>query len=166
MNPEFNIREARLEDMAGLLKIYNHVIETSTAVYMDEPLPLENRVAWFHQRQQEGFPIFVAEDADGIAGFASFGDFRPFAGYRFTVEHSIHVREGLRGKGLGQLLMPLLLERAKALGKHAILGVIDADNAGSIKFHARHGFEQSAFMPQVGYKFGRWLNIVIMQRFL
>lgn len=166
MSTDFTIREARLEDMAGLLKIYNSVIETSTAIYMDEPLPLANREAWFQQRQKEGYPIFVAEDAEGIAGFGSFGDFRPFPGYRFTVEHSIHIRDGLRGKGLGQQLMLRLLERAKALGKHTMLGVIDGDNAGSINFHAKLGFEQSAFMPQVGFKFGRWLNIVIMQRFL
>lgn len=166
MSIEFHFRDARLEDMAGLLKIYNQVIETSTAIYMDDPLPLENRIAWFHQRARENYPIFVVEDAEGIAGFGSFGDFRPFPGYRYTVEHSIHIREGLRGHGLGQKLMHLLIERAKTLGKHTMLGVIDGDNAGSIQFHARLGFEQSAFMPQVGFKFGRWLNIVIMQRFL
>lgn len=163
---DFTIREARLEDMPMLLEIYNHVIATSTAIYFDEPLPLENRIAWFHQRAREGYPIFVAEDAAGIAGFSSFGDFRPFPGYRFTVEHSIHVRDGMRGSGIGHKLMEPLLGRAKALGKHAMLGVIDGDNAGSINFHAKLGFEQTAFMPQVGFKFGRWLNLVFMQRFL
>ena len=163
---EIIIREATLEDMPGLLAIYNQVIATSTSIYFDQPLPLENRIAFFHQRARENYPIFVAVDAQGIAGFASFGDFRPYPGYRFTVEHSIHMRPDQRGNGLGQKLMALLFERARALNKHVILGVIDSDNAGSLRFHARFGFEKVAFMPEVGFKFGRRLDLVIMQKIL
>jgi L-amino acid N-acyltransferase YncA len=161
---DYEIREARLEDIPGLLAIYNKVIAHSTAIYFDDPISLENRIAWFHQREKEGYPIFVAVNESGVIGFSSFGDFRPFPGYRFTVEHSIHVRHDQRGKGLGPKLMAPLLERARALGKHVMLGVIDGDNAKSIAFHQRLGFEQVAFLPEVGFKFGRWLDLVIMER--
>jgi len=158
------IRQATIEDMPGLLAIYNEVIQNSTAIYFDEALPLENRIAWYHQRQKEGYPIFIAADESGVVGFSSFGDFRPFPGYRFTVEHSIHVRADARGRGLGPKLMAPLLDRAKTLGKHMMLGVIDADNSKSISFHERLGFEQCAMIRQVGFKFGRWLDLVIMQK--
>ena len=161
---EIIIREAELADIPGVLEIYNEVIATSTAIYFDEPISLDNRIAWFHQRAREGYPIYVAQDESGILGFGSFGDFRPYSGYRFTIEHSIHVRANQRGRGLGAKLMEPLTERAKALGKHVMLGVIDGDNAGSIRFHQRLGFDQVAFMPEVGFKFGRWLNLVIMQK--
>ncbi len=163
---EMIIREAVLEDMSGVLEIYNELIATSTAIYFDEPLPLQNRIDWFHQRQREGYPIFVAVDDSGVLGFSSFGDFNPRPGYRFTVENSINLRADQRGKGLATRLMQPLIERAQKLGKHVMLGLIDGDNAASIRLHQKLGFEQTAFMPQVGYKFGRWLNLVIMQRSL
>ena len=163
---EMIIREAVLEDMSGVLEIYNELIATSTAIYFDEALPLQNRIDWFHQRQREGYPIFVAVDDSGVLGFSSFGDFNPRPGYRFTVENSINLRADQRGKGLATRLMQPLIERAQKLGKHIMLGLIDGDNAASIRLHQKLGFEQTAFMPQVGYKFGRWLNLVIMQRSL
>ncbi|MBV1700424.1 MAG: GNAT family N-acetyltransferase [Hyphomicrobiales bacterium] len=160
------IRHAVMEDIPGLLLIYNEIIANSTAVYQDEPLSLDNRQAWFAARQQAGFPVLVAMDAGRVVGFSSFGEYRAFHGYRFTVEHSVHIAPDYRGRGLGGALLAGLLPLATSLGKHAMLGVIDADNAASIALHAKHGFVQVAHMPQVGFKFGRWLDAVFMQRLL
>ncbi len=114
-----------------------------------------------------GFPVLVAEEAGRVLGFSSFGEFRGgWAGYKHTVEHSVHVHADARGQGLGSALVAGLLPIARAMDKHVILGGIDADNAGSVRFHARLGFEQVAHFRQVGRKFGRWLDLVFMQRFL
>ena len=102
-----------------------------------------------------------------ILGFASFGDFRAWPGYRFTVEHSVHVRSDCRGRGVGHTLMTaLLLTRGRALGKHVMMAGVDADNAGSIRFHERLGFERVGHLREVGFKFGRRLDLVFLQRML
>jgi L-amino acid N-acyltransferase len=160
------IADATEEDLPGILAIYNDVIATSTAIYSETPVTIENRVEWFQGRAGQGYPILVARDAAGVAGYASFGDFRAWPGYRFTVEHSVHVRADRRGQGIGTKLMEALLPRATALGKHVMIGGIDADNAASIRLHERLGFERTAHMKQVGYKFDRWLDLVFMQRTL
>ena len=160
------IRHAAMGDIPGLLTIYNEIIANSTAVYQDQPLSLENRQAWFTARQQAGFPVLVAVEAGRVVGFSSFGEYRVFYGYRFTVEHSVHIAPDYRGRGIGGALLAGLLPLARDMGKHAMLGVIDADNAASIALHAKHGFVQVAHVPQVGFKFGRWLDSVFMQRLL
>ena len=161
------IRDATAEDVPGILAIYNQVIATSTAVYIDDPVTLADRQAWFAARQDDGYPVLVATEGAEVLGYASNGIFRgPWPGFRYSVEHSVHIRDDQRGKGLGGLLMPPLIERAKAQGKHIIIGAIDADNAGSIRFHKRFGFEISGHMKEVGFKFGRWLDLVWMQRTL
>ncbi len=160
------IRPATHADLAGILAIYNDVIATSTAVYADVPVTLASRVEWYEGRLKADYPVLVAAEGVEILGFSSFGDFRAFPGYRFTVEHSVHVAAAARGKGLGGELIKALLPIAKALGKHVILGGIDADNAGSIRFHEQLGFVRVAHMPQVGFKFGRWLDLVFMQKIL
>ena len=103
-------------------------------------------------------------DADRVAGFATFGDFRAWPGYRYTVEHSVHVAEAHRGRGIGTALMRILLERGAACGKHVMVAGIDADNRGSIRMHERLGFVQTGHLEEVGWKFGRWLDLVFMQR--
>ena len=160
------IRDADSGDLPGILAIYNDVIETSTSVYSDRPVTLDDRVAWWRTRVGQGYPVLVATDATGVVGFASFGDFRAWPGYRFTVEHSVHVREGHRGTGIGTLLMKPLLARASALGKHVMIAGVDADNAASLRFHERLGFSRVAHFQQVGFKFGRWLDLVFLQRYL
>jgi len=159
------IDEASEADLPAILAIYNDVIATSTAVYSDLPVTLDDRLAWFRSRQALGYPILVAHDS-GVVGYASFGDFRAWPGYRFTVEHSVHVRADRRRCGIGSQLVQALIARAAALGKHVILGGIDADNAASIRMHERLGFERTAHLKQVGWKFDRWLDLVFMQRTL
>lgn len=159
------IADAREDDLPAVLAIYNDVIATSTAVYTDTPVTLDDRVAWWRARTVDmRYPVLVAHDEQGVAGYATFGDFRSWPGYRFTVEHSVHVRADARGRGIGPALVSALMPRAAALGKHVMVGGIDADNAVSIRMHARLGFEKVAHMKQVGWKFGRWLDLVFMQR--
>lgn len=158
------IAEATAADLEGVLAIYNEVIATSTAVFAYQPVTLEERRQWWRARVAQGYPVLVAYDARGVAGFASFGDFRAWPGYRFTVEHSVHVRADGRGRGIGTALMKALLLRAAALGKHVMIAGLDAGNAASIRFHERLGFERAGLLREVGYKFDRWLDLLFLQR--
>jgi len=158
------VREAREGDLEGLVAIYNDVLATSTAIFSRAPVTLEERTQWWRARASQGYPVLVARDARGVLGYASFGDFRAWPGYRFTVEHSVHVRLGCRGRGVGTVLLTELLARAAALGKHVMIGGVDADNTASIRFHERLGFEQVGRLREVGYKFERWLDLVFLQR--
>jgi phosphinothricin acetyltransferase len=160
------VRDAREEDLAGVLAIYNDVIATTTAIFRDEPATLEDRREWWQARAAQGYPVLVAIEDDAVVGFASFGDFRAWPGYRYTVEHSVHVRADRRGSGVGQALMHPLIARARTLGKHVMMAGVDADNAGSIRFHERLGFERVGHLREVGFKFGRRLDLVFLQRLL
>jgi L-amino acid N-acyltransferase YncA len=160
------IRDAREDDLPGVLAIYNDVIATSTAVYSDLPVTLDNRRTWWEGRVAQGYPVLVAADSAGVTGFASFGDFRAWPGYRFTVEHTVHVRADRRGSGVGTELMKALIARGSALGKHVMIAGVDASNDASLRFHERLGFERVAHFREVGFKFGRWLDLVFLQRFL
>lgn len=161
------IRDATAQDLPGILAIYNDVIATSTAVYALAPVNLADRAAWLEAKQAQGFPVFVAIGGDDVLGFASYGEWRgAWAGYRYTVEHSVHVDASHRGTGIGRQLMLRLIDAAQAAGKHVIIGAIDADNAASIRFHERLGFKSVAHFHEVGFKFNRWLDLVFMQRFI
>lgn len=161
------IRAATEADIPGLLAIYNQVILTSTAIYHHTPLPLEDRLAWFRARRAAGHPVLVAEDAKGIAGYSSFGDWRgSWPGYRHTVEHSVHVRDDTRGQGLGRALVEALFAPARAMDMHVMLGGVDAENEASLRFHAGLGFEKVAHFRQVGRKFDLWLDLVFVQKIL
>jgi len=124
-----NVRDATEADLPGILAIYNDVIATSTAVWAEAPASLHDRREWLLARAAKGYPVLVATDARGVLGFASFGDFRTWPGYRYTVEHSIHVRAEARRSGVGRVLIELLLVRAGALGKHVMLAGVDGENA-------------------------------------
>jgi len=160
------VRPAAPEDLLGILAIYNHVIAMTTAVYSREPATLEERQAWFEGRQKAGYPVLVAAEGKNVLGFSSFGDFRSWWGYRYTVEHSVHVAEASRGRGVGRKLVETLFPLALAMGKHAMVGGIDAGNEASIRFHERLGFTKVAHFREVGHKFGRWLDLVMMERLL
>jgi phosphinothricin acetyltransferase len=161
-----SIRDALPLDLPGILDIYNDAVLNTTAIWNEQPVDLANRQAWFEARQQQDYPILVAVDDSGVLGYASFGDWRPFEGFRYSVEHSVYVRADQRGKGLGPVLMAALIERAKACGKHVMVAAIESGNAASIRLHERHGFVVTGQMPQVGVKFGRWLDLTFMQLML
>jgi L-amino acid N-acyltransferase len=161
-----DIRDAVESDLPGLLAIYNDVLATSTAIYSDVPVTLDDRTQWWRARVAMGYPVLVAADVSGVLGFSTFGDFRSWPGYRFTVEHSVHVRSDYRGKGVGKDLVKALFPRATALGKHVMIAGVDAANDASIRFHERLGFEKSGQLREVGRKFDRWLDLVFLQRWI
>lgn len=160
------IRPATEADLPAITAIYNEVIATSTAIYADDPLTIEDRAAWLAARRAANYPVLVMEEGGEVLGLATFGDFRAFPGYRHTVEHSVHVRADARGKGIGSALVQALFEPALALGKHVMIAGVDAANEGSIRMHERLGFRRGAVLREVGRKFGRWLDLELMQKFL
>ena len=159
------IRDVTEDDLPAILAIYNHVIANTTAVYTETPAPLSDREAWFKARRAGNFPVLVADDG-GVIGFASFGDFRPWPGYARSVEHSVHVREDARGRGVGSALVGRLIEEARARHKHVMVGGIDAANEASIALHRKLGFVEAGTLREVAQKFGRWLDLLFMQRML
>jgi L-amino acid N-acyltransferase YncA len=161
------IRDASAEDLPGILAIYNDIIATSTAVYALRPTTLEERRGWLEARSASGYPVLVAVRGGRVIGFSSFGDWRgTWPGYRFTIEHTVHVDTAARGAGVGRGLLEALFPRALALDKHVMVGAIDADNQASIRFHERLGFVSVAHFREVGHKFGRWLDLVFVQKLL
>jgi phosphinothricin acetyltransferase len=160
------IRDAQDGDLGGVLAIYNDVLASSTAIYTETPVTLDDRRQWWQARVAQGYPVLVAIEGSEVVGFASFGDFRAWPGYRFTVEHSVHVRGDRRGHGIGTALMQPLLTQARALGKHVMIAGVDASNDASLRFHERLGFVRAAHLREVGFKFGRWLDLVFLQRWL
>ena len=160
------IRPANEADLPGILTIYNDVIVNSTAVYTDDPVSLQNRKDWLDGRHAQHYPVLVSVDGSDVLGFASFGDFRPWPSYRHTVEHTVHVRSDRRGSGIGARLVRELVPIAIVLEKHVMIAGVDAANEGSLRFHERLGFERVAHLREVGNKFGRWLDLVFLQRFL
>ncbi|QEC66211.1 N-acetyltransferase [Panacibacter ginsenosidivorans] len=156
-------RIATDKDLPQILDIYNDAILNTTAVYDYEPHTLDMRRQWFETKQQQGFPVFVAEENNEVLGFSSIGPFRAWAGYKYSVENSIYVKDGQRGKGIGKLLMQPLIDAAKEMKLHTIIAGIDADNKLSIDFHKQFGFEEAGHLKQIGWKFDRWLDLVFMQ---
>lgn len=158
------LRDATEDDLPGILAIYNHAVLTSTAIWHDTPADIANRRAWLADRKSKRYPIIVAVENSDVLGYASFGDFRPFDGYRVSVEHSVYVAEGARGRGLGRLLVEALYEPARALSKKVLIGGITAGNEASLALHARLGFIQTGLMPGIGTKFGQRLDLVLVQK--
>jgi len=162
------IRAAVEGDTEAINVIANANVLTTTGTWTEAPEPLEWRVSWFHDRARRGFPVLVAvTDDDEVIGFASYGDFRDsvkWPGYRFTVENSVHVQEAYHRQGIARSLMEALMASAVADGKQVMVAAIDSENEGSIRFHAQLGFEEVGRLTNVGYKFGRWLTLVLMQR--
>jgi phosphinothricin acetyltransferase len=162
---EFALRACNLEEHGKeILVILNDAIVNSTALYDYVPRTIENMVSWFAAKDAGEFPVVGAFDDRGqLVGFGSFGTFRAYPAYKYTVEHSVYVREDQRGRGLGRVLVSQLIEEAKARDLHTMIGVIDSSNVASINLHESLGFSRVGLIPQVGFKFGRWLDVVLMQ---
>lgn len=160
------IREAIYGDLPQMLDIYNHVILHTTAVYDYEPHTLDMRRQWWEAKRAQGYPVLVAEDEGRIAGFSSYGPFRAWAAYQFTVENSVYVSDSFRGRGLGKQLLVPLIELAKEKGYHAMIAGIDATNEASLRLHQQLGFQEVALLKEVGWKFDRWLDLKLLQRLL
>lgn len=158
-----HIRLAEEKDLPEILVIYNDIIVHTTAVYDYKPHTAAMRKQWWDTKKEQGFPVFVAEEAGRVAGFSSIGPFRAWAAYKYSVENSVYVASDMRGKGIGKLLIPPLIEAATQLNMHTILAGIDASNQSSIRLHEGFGFKEVANFQQVGYKFGRWLDLKFLQ---
>ena len=154
------------EHLPGILAIYNREVAHSTAIWNDAPADLENRRAWWRSRAEAGYPVLVAVKDGAVLGYAGYGPFRPYEGYRETVELSVYVAEASRRMGVATALMTALEAEARKRGVHVMVGGIAAENEASICLHRRLGFVETARMPEVGRKFGRYLDLVLMQKIL
>lgn len=157
------VRDATDTDLPAILAIYNHAIETTTAVFSYAPHTLDMRRDWFAEKRAKGYPVLVADLDGAVAGFATYGPFRAWPAYRYSVEHSVYVDAAARRQGIARRLMTGLLARARAQDVHVVIGGIVAENDASLALHASLGFERVAHFRQVGYKFGRWLDLVFVQ---
>ncbi len=160
------IADATEADLPAILALVNHAIIATTAIWHLEPETLAQRTAWWQARRAAGLPVLVARQDQQVLGFASYGPFRPFAGYDATVEHSIYVDPAAQRQGVGAALLAAAEAHARAAGRHVMLGAVEAGNAGSIALHQRAGFTETGRLPQVGRKFGRWLDLVLLQKVL
>ena len=159
------LRDATEADVGAITAIYNEVIRTSDAIWLDEEVTVDDRRAWFHSEREAGHDVVVACDPDGrVVGYGSLGPFRTKSGYWPTVEHSIHLDGDHRGQGIGQALLDELVDRAVAARRRVMVAAIDGGNQGSIRFHERNGFRLVGELPGVGRKFGRTVDLVLLQR--
>ncbi len=156
------IRSATESDLAAINDIYNHYVLHSTCTYQEEPEPFEGRQQWFIHHGEK-HPVLVAEVAGKVLGWASLSPYHPRSAYRFTVENSVYVHHQNHRQGIGSMLLKELIVRAAALGHRAIIAGIDADQPASVALHAKFRFEKVGHLQGVGFKFGRWLDVVYMQ---
>lgn len=155
------IRPAAPQDAGAIAEIWNHVIRETTQTFTTaEKDPSALAVQIINQ------PCFVAEMAGAVGGFVIYGQFRSGPGYAHTVEHSIHVAQSARGAGLGRALMDAAEAHARSAGIHSIIAGVAGENAGGAQFHAALGYREIARLPEVGWKFGRWHDLVLMQKML
>jgi phosphinothricin acetyltransferase len=157
------IRNATENDLQATLDIYNEIIANSTAIFQYEPQTIEMRKAWFAEKKEKNYPVFVAEENNVIVGFSTFGQFRNWQAYQYSVENSVYVRADFRGRGIGKLLLQPLIEVAKEMKLHTIIAGIVADNDSSLALHKQFGFVEVAHFKEVGYKFDKWLDLKFLQ---
>ncbi|HEV7442393.1 MAG: family acetyltransferase [Gammaproteobacteria bacterium] len=158
------IRDATNADLPAILAIYNDVVTNTTAIYDQRPSTLDERQSWFDARGRAGLPVLVAELDREVVGFSSFGEWRSRWGYRYTVEHSVHVRADCRGRGFGRALIEVLFPRAAALGMHMMIGHIDSAATASLRLHEKLGFTTIGTLREVAQLHNRWLSVVAVQR--
>jgi len=148
----------------AILAIFNDAILNSTALYDYKPRTAQSMEAWFQAKAAGGFPVIGYEDEAGtLMGFASYGTFRAFPAFKYSVEHSVYVDARFRGRGLGEALLRALIVRARQAQLHVLVGAIDAANGGSIALHRKLGFVHAGTVRQAGFKFGRWLDVEFHQ---
>lgn len=157
------IRDATTGDLPGILEIHNEAIANSTAIWDETLADLDERRRWLDDRRADGFPVLVADVDGAVAGYASYGVWRAKSGYRYTVENSVYVHVDHHRRGIATALMTALIERARAGGIHVIVASVESSNTTSVALHERFGFRIVAQMPEVGRKFGRWLDMTYLQ---
>ncbi len=165
MHPDPIIRSANFGDCEAINAIYNFYVLHSTTTYQTEPETLESRERWFAAHGPR-YPVIVAERDGGIIGWGCLNQWRNRGAYDNTVENSVYVADGQRGRGVGSAILAELIRLAREIGHHTIVAVIDADQIASIRLHGRHGFAEVGRLKELGFKFGRWLDVVYMQLML
>ncbi len=163
---EIIIRNAEEKDVNRILEIINHEILNSTVVYDYVEKSYEYQLNWLRQKKNDGMPVIVAESENGVIGYGTFGIFRPFDGFQFSVEHSVYVDKEFRTHGIGKQLLTQLIELAKKSGFHTMIAGVDASNESSIEFHKKFGFKEVGTFKEVGFKFDKWLDLLFMQLLL
>ena len=159
------IRRATEADLVAINDIYNHYVLHSTCTYQDEKEPIEDRRSWFHHHGEK-HPVTVAEANGQVVGWASLSPYHPRSAYRHTVENSVYVHHQHHRRGIGSALLRDLIDRSRAIGHRAIIAGIDGEQAASVALHAKFGFQKVGHLQQVGFKFGRWLDVIYMELLL
>jgi L-amino acid N-acyltransferase YncA len=157
------LRRATADDLARINEIYNHFVLTSTCTYQEEPETIDARRAWFAAHGPQ-YPVTVAVAGDLVVGWGSLSRFHARSAYRYTVENSVYVDHAWHRQGIGSTILRDLISRARLIGYQTIVAGIDASQEGSIALHTRYGFEPAGRLREVGYKFGRWLDVLYVQK--
>jgi phosphinothricin acetyltransferase len=159
------IRIARADDLQAINDIYNHYVFHSTCTYQETAEPMEARQAWF-ARRGAAHPVTVAEIDGKVVGWGALSPYHARSAYRNTVENSVYLHPEFNRRGIGSMILRDLIERSRAIGHRAIIAGIDAEQAGSVALHEKFGFEKVGHFKQVGFKFGRWLDVIYMELLL
>lgn len=159
------LRPATLADLEAINAIYNHYVATSTCTFQTVPATAEERLAWF-EAHDDAHPVTVAVIENEVVGWACLSLYNPRQAYGRTVENSIYVRHDRQAQGVGRALLADLLTRAQALGHHTVIAVISADQPASLALHRAFGFEEKGRLAELGFKMGRWVDVVYLQRML
>lgn len=157
------IRVAEEKDLVGILEIYNDAILNTTAVYSYNAQTLGARKDWYNKKIEDGYPLLVFEENNLIVGFATFGPFRPWPAYKYSIEHSVYVHKDQRNKGIGIKLTQEIIKIANEREYATLVAGIDAANVSSIKMHEKLGFTCSGIIKKAGFKFGKWLDLAFYQ---
>jgi phosphinothricin acetyltransferase len=163
MSDGLAIRDAREQDLPAILAIHNEAVLNTTAVWDEAPRTLAEQQQWLAAKRAAPFPVLVAECEGEIAGYASYGPFRAWYGYRHTVENSIYVHSAQRRRGVGERMLAALIERARTEGCHVMIAGIEARNEASLRLHTKLGYAKAAHLHEVGFKFDRWLDLVLLE---
>jgi len=151
----------------AILAIFNDAIANSTALYDYKPRTMDMMAGWFEAKVKGKYPVIGVEgDSGELMGFASYGTFRAWPAYKYSVEHSVYVDARFRGRGIGKRLMKEIIAAAQGQNYHTLVGVIDASNSVSIGLHEAFGFTCCGTIHQAGFKFGRWLDVLFYQLIL
>lgn len=157
------IREANEKDLMDILEIYNDAILNTTAIYAYKTHTIEDRIEWYEKKKKDGYPLLVVEKDGKAVAFATYGPFRSYPAFRYTIEHSVYVHKDYRNLGIGKLLLKELIDIANKEGYATMVACIDGLNENSIKIHKKFGFKYSGTVTKAGFKFGKWLDLVFYQ---
>ncbi len=166
MDKHISIRLAVADDLESINDIYNHYVRVSTCTYQEEPERVDARRIWFVNHRPETHPVTVAVRDGKVVGWGSLSPYHSRCAYRYSVETSVYVQHNLHRQGIGSNILKDLIDRARAIGYHSMIAAIDGDQTGSIALHAGFGFTEVGHLHQVGFKFGRWLDVIYLERIL